>query len=131
MFFIIFNRVRKVPEGPRDANRSRGRFRPRCGRSWSNKKRTKHIEMETLFSVVIFSTILFVVIKMIEMKFIQKEMKPAKEIVRDAVIVGVSVAVASFAVVTMDKPMAGFMNAITEKQVLSAQAPVFTDNPGF
>lgn len=102
-----------------------------CGRSGSNKKRAKHIEMETLFSVVIFSTILFVVIKMIEMKFIQKEMKPVKEIVRDAVIVGVSVAVASFAVVTMDTPMAGFMNAITEKQVLSAQAPVFTDNPGF
>ena len=91
----------------------------------------KHIEMETLFSVVLFSTILFVVIKMIEMKFIQKEMKPVKEIVRDAVIVGVSVAVASFAVITMDKPMAGFFDAITEKQVLTAQAQVFTDNPGF
>ena len=24
MFFIIFDRVRKVPKGPRDANRSRG-----------------------------------------------------------------------------------------------------------
>ena len=81
--------------------------------------------------MVIFSTILFIVIKMIEMKFIQKEMKPVKEIVRDAVIVGVSVAVASFAVATMDKPIAGLMDAITEKQVLTSQAPVFTDNPGF
>ena len=68
---------------------------------------------------------------MIEMKFIQKEMKPVKEIVCDAVIVGVSVAVASIAVITMDKPIAGFIDAITEKQVLTAQAPVFTDNPGF
>ena len=87
--------------------------------------------METLFSVVIFSTILFIVIKMIEMKFIQKEMKPVKEILRDAVIVAVSVAAASFAVITMDKPISIFFDAITEKKVLSAQAPVFTDNPGF
>ena len=72
--------------------------------------------METLFSVVAFSTILFIVIKMIEMKFIQKEMKPAKEIVRDAVIVGASVAIASFAVVTLDKPIAEFMDVITDKQ---------------
>jgi len=65
------------------------------------------------------------------MKFIQKEMKPLKEIIRDAIIVGLSVTAAAFAVITMNKPIAGFFDAITEKQVLTAQAPVFTDSPGF
>ena len=87
--------------------------------------------METVISIIVFSTFLFILVKMIDMKFIQKEMKPLKEIVRDAFISGLSVAVAAFAVLTMNKPIAGFFDAITEKQVLTAQAPVFTDNPGF
>ena len=87
--------------------------------------------METVISIIVFSTFLFILVKMIDMKFVQKEMKPIKEIVRDAFISGLSVAVAAFAVLTMNKPIAGFFDAITEKQVLTAQAPVFTDNPGF
>lgn len=87
--------------------------------------------METVISIIVFSTFLFILVKMIDMKFIQKEMKPLKEIIRDAIIVGISVAAAAFAVTTMNKPIAGFFDAITEKQVLTAQAPVFTDNPGF
>ena len=40
MFFIIFNRVRKVPEGPRDANRCRGyNCLPKGGSyTWSNQR---------------------------------------------------------------------------------------------
>jgi hypothetical protein len=87
--------------------------------------------METVISIIVFSTFLFILVNMIDMKFVQKEMKPIKEIVRDAIISGLSVAVAAFAVLTMNKPIAGFLDAITEKQVLTAQAPVFTDNPGF
>ena len=54
--------------------------------------------METVISIIVFSTFLFILVKMIDMKFVQKEMKPLKEIVRDAIISGLSVAVAAFAV---------------------------------
>ena len=87
--------------------------------------------MDTVVSIIVFSIFLFILLKMIDMKFVQKEMKPLKEIIRDAIVVGLSVTAAAFAVTTMNKPIAGFFDAITEKQILTAQAPVFTDNPGF
>ena len=87
--------------------------------------------MDTVVSIILFRIFLFILLKMIDMKFVQKEMKPLKEIIRDAIVVGLSVTAAAFAVTTMNKPIAGFFDAITEKQILTAQAPVFTDNPGF
>lgn len=87
--------------------------------------------MKTIVTVMVFSIILFIIMKMIDMKFIQKEMKPIKEVVRESFMVGLAVGIASIAVVTMDKPVSEFMDTIMEKQVLTGQAQVFTDNPGF
>ncbi len=87
--------------------------------------------MKTIVTVMVFSIILFIIMKMIDMKFIQKEMKPIKEVVRESVMVGLAVGIASIAVATMDKPVSEFMDTIMEKQVLTGQAQVFTDNPGF
>ena len=87
--------------------------------------------MQTIITVILFSIFIFVLVKIIDMKFIQKEVKPLKTVVRDAFMVGISVAVACFSVMTLDKPVSMFFNAITEKQALNGQAAVFTDNPGF
>lgn len=87
--------------------------------------------MKTIVTVIAFSIFLFIIMKIIDMKFIQKEMKPFKEVIRESLMVGLAVGLSSVAVATMDKPVSEFMDTIMEKQVLTGQAAVFTDNPGF
>ena len=43
--------------------------------------------MENLFLIAIFTTILFLLAKIAEMKFVDKEWKPLRIIIRDAIIV--------------------------------------------
>ena len=88
-------------------------------------------KMETIVAIVIITTVLYILVKIIEMKYVQKEMRPIKELVRDATIVCVSVFVSSFAVFSMNSSMNGFFNAMTDTNTLPIVAPVFTDNPGF
>ncbi len=89
--------------------------------------------MEYIVTLTMFSVLLYILIKIIEMKFISKEMKPIKEVVRDAILVGISVGLSSFSVITLqaNKTVGGFLDTLAEKQVLTGVAPVFTDNPGF
>ena len=87
--------------------------------------------MEIVVAIVILTTVLYILVKIIEMKYVQKEMRPMKELVRDAMIVGVSVCVSTFTVVSMNSSMNGFFNAMTDTNALPIVAPVFTDNPGF
>jgi hypothetical protein len=68
------------------------------------------------------------------MKFIDKnkEMKPLKFFVRDAVMVFVSSLFASFSYFYMNNTINDFMNTVTETKVLSVgTTEVFTDVPGF
>ena len=55
--------------------------------------------MEIVVAIVILTTVLYILVKIIEMKYVQKEMRPMKELIRDAMIVGVSVCVSTFNVV--------------------------------
>jgi len=87
--------------------------------------------METLVATVIITTVLYILIRIIEMKVLKKEMKPVKELVRDAAIVAVSSATALFVTSSMGKSVNGFLNAVSEQTMLPASAPVFTDPPGF
>jgi multisubunit Na+/H+ antiporter MnhB subunit len=87
--------------------------------------------MEIVVAIVILTTVLYILVKIIEMKYVQKEMRPMKELVRDAMIVGVSVCVSTFTVVSMNSSTNGFFNAMTDTNTLPIVAPVFTDNPGF
>lgn len=54
-----------------------------------------------------------------------------KELMRDSVVVAVATAVASLSVMTLNKPVNGFIDAITEKTAIPAAANVFTGDPGF
>jgi len=87
--------------------------------------------MEAIVAIIIVTTVLYVLAKMIEMKYVDREMRPLKELIRDATIVAVSAGVSTFAVFSMNKSMNGFFSAMTEQTSLPAVAPVFTDNPEF
>lgn len=87
--------------------------------------------MDSIASIVLVTTIFYIVVKIIEMKFIQKEMRPMKELMRDSAVVALSCGVAVFSVMTLNKPVGGFIDAITEKTAIPAAANVFTGDPGF
>jgi hypothetical protein len=87
--------------------------------------------MDSIVSIVLTTTVFYIVVKIIEMKFIQKEMRPMKELMRDSAVVALSCGVAVFSVMTLNKPVGGFIDAITEKTAIPAAANVFTGDPGF
>jgi hypothetical protein len=87
--------------------------------------------MEAIVAIIFTTTIIYILAKMIEMKYLHKEMRPIKDVIRDAVFVAVSVGISTFSVFSMNKSMNGFFSAMTEQTNMPSAAPVFTDNPGF
>jgi hypothetical protein len=88
--------------------------------------------MEHLFLFAIFATVIFIVLKMLEMRYLEKEIKPLKYIIRDAVIVFSSSLGAAFGVFYMKSSFSNFLNVVTENKTISAEATqIFTDQPGF
>jgi hypothetical protein len=66
------------------------------------------------------------------MKFIDKELKPLKIVIRDAVIVFVSSLVGSLAYFYMDGSVTDFLNVVTDNKSFNMSATqIFTDEPGF
>ena len=77
-----------------------------------------------MFFVATVISITYLVVKFMEMRFIEKENKPLKLLVSDAILVYFSVLIGLF-VLDQLNPMlqnGGDMAKVT---------PVFTDNPGF
>ena len=88
--------------------------------------------MENLFLLAILTTILYCLVKIVEMKYVEKEMKPLKFIVRDAVIVFISSLVASYTHFYMNDSFTDFMNVVTENKSLNLESTqIFTDVPNF
>jgi hypothetical protein len=88
--------------------------------------------MENIFLFAIFTTSFFVVLKILEMNYLEKEMKPLKYMVRDAVIVFGSSLGAATATFYVRGSFADFLNVVTENKVLNTDATqIFTDAPGF
>jgi len=74
----------------------------------------------SVFVIGVVVSVIFLVFKFIEMKYILKENKPVKKLVRDTVIVYISVVIGYY---TLNQISTG---------VISNPAPeVFTGNPGF
>jgi len=88
-------------------------------------------------NVLMISTIvsiLFVLIKFIEMKFVDKQLKPLKFIIRDAVVVFLCTTVGVFSVLNMKDTISNFFNVVTDNKiadVTSGNTQIFTDTPGF
>jgi len=80
--------------------------------------------MNNIFVVAAIISIIFLIAKFIEMRFIEKESKPFKLLIRDALIVYFSVIASDF-IIGQIKPI------INNIKGGSNTTPVFTDNPGF
>jgi len=80
--------------------------------------------MVNIFMIALIVAIVFLVIKFIEMRFIDKESKPLKLLIRDALLVYLSV-VAGYFILEQLKPV------IQNGGGSIINTPVFTDNPGF
>jgi hypothetical protein len=79
--------------------------------------------MDNIFIIAAIISVIFVIAKFIEMRFIEKEAKPLKFLIRDALLVYVSVIMGHF-ILSQLKPMIQEGGAINTPQV-------FTGNPEF
>ena len=80
--------------------------------------------MDNVFIVAGIISFTFIITKFIEMRFIEKENKPLKLLIRDTLLVYLSV-VAGYFILEQLKPV------IQNGGASIINTPVFTDNPGF
>jgi len=88
--------------------------------------------MEKVFIIAILITTIFVVAKIVEMKFINKEMKPIKDLVQEAAFVSGSSLLGAFIYLNLDGSLMNFLNTMTNNKSFNmTTTQVFTDEPGF
>jgi hypothetical protein len=90
--------------------------------------------MEKAFIIAVIVTFLFCVVKFVEMKYLDKEMKPLKVLVRDAIIVFTCALFGTFGYYHIDTYIYDFLDVVTETKTLDtkgATTQIFTDEPGF
>ena len=88
--------------------------------------------MEKVFVIAFIITTIFVVAKIVEMKFIDKEMKPMKDFIRETSFVSGSSILGAFIYLNMDSSLMNFMNTMTNNKSFNmSTTQVFTDEPGF
>jgi hypothetical protein len=80
--------------------------------------------MVNIFMIALIIAIVFLVIKFIEMRFIEKENKPLKLLIRDTLLVYISVVIGYYILEQLKPVIQNGGNNIIN-------TPVFTDNPGF
>jgi hypothetical protein len=79
--------------------------------------------MDNIFLVAGIISVIFFVAKFLEMQYIEKESKPLKVLIRDALVVYVSVFAGNF-IIDQLKPV------IKDSSIINSPA-AFTDNPPF
>jgi hypothetical protein len=84
--------------------------------------------METPIMISIAAMVLFVVAKLLEMKFVEKEARPMKFLVRDALIVFACAFAPAFAFFQMGDSVSELIGGST---VAGAPTQIFTDAPEF
>jgi hypothetical protein len=77
--------------------------------------------MNNIFVIAAIISVTYIIAKFIEMRFIEKESKPLKLLIRDALVVYFSVVFGDF-IIRQVNPVISRGEKVT---------PVFTDNPGF
>ena len=80
--------------------------------------------MDNIFVVAGLMSIMFLIFKFVEMKFVEKEGRPFKLLVRDAILVYLSVIIGNFVIDQINPEMSGGSGG-------RQSTPAFTDNPGF
>jgi hypothetical protein len=88
--------------------------------------------MEQFLIPAIIATSIFSLFKFLEMKYLDKQMKPLKNVIRDALMVFVASFVGAYVFSLFGGSVQEFFNIVTESKTLNAAATqVFTDVPGF
>lgn len=81
--------------------------------------------MDNIFIIAAIISVIFLIVKFIEMRYIEKDSKPLKLLIRDALLVYFSV-VSGYFIIEQLKPV------ISEGGKLNGgSTPAFTDNPEF
>jgi len=80
--------------------------------------------MDNIFIIAAIISVIFIIAKFIEMRFIEKEAKPLKLLIRDALVVYISV-ISGYFILEQLKPM------LQDGGSSSVVTHVFTDNPDF
>jgi hypothetical protein len=80
--------------------------------------------MENIFVVAAIISVIFFIVKFLEMRFVEKESKPLKLLVRDTLVVYVSIVAGNFVYEQVTPAIA--------ETVAGTSVPIaFTDNPPF
>jgi hypothetical protein len=82
--------------------------------------------MDNIFVIAAIISVIFLIIKFIEMRYIEKESKPLKLLIRDAILVYFSV-VSGYFILQQLKPIMNDGDKLNGVGI----TPAFTDNPGF
>jgi hypothetical protein len=78
--------------------------------------------MENIFLVAVVISIIYLILKIFEMKYIIKESKPLKLLIRDSIVVYVSILFGYF-ILSQVEPVVN--------NIVPSQPAAFTDNPPF
>ena len=81
--------------------------------------------MENIFIIAAIISIIFLILKFIEMRFIEKEIKPLKVLIRDALLVYFSV-ISGYFILEQLRPVIQNGGNLTTNTT-----PIFVDNPEF
>ena len=79
--------------------------------------------MDNIFLVAGLISIIFLVSKFLEMRYVDKEAKPLKLLIKDSLLVFISVVAGSF-ILEQVKP-------VIDEKLLQVNPAAFTDNPPF
>ena len=79
--------------------------------------------MDNIFLVAGIISVIFFIAKFLEMQYIEKESKPLKVLIRDALVVYISVI---FGIFIVDQ-----LNPVIKDASVSMSPAAFTDNPPF
>jgi hypothetical protein len=88
--------------------------------------------MEKVFLLAFALTILYGILKFVEMKFIEREIKPLKEIVRDLILVFSSSFLVFYVFIQYQTKVDDFFSIVTNTNILNPDTTqVFTGSPDF
>lgn len=88
--------------------------------------------MEHLFILAVATTVVFCIFKIIEQKYLEKEMKPMKYLVRDALFVFFATLGSSYSIFYMRSTIGDFFNVVMDNKAIALDnTQIFTDAPGF
>ncbi len=86
--------------------------------------------MENIFLIAGIIAVIFLIFKFLESKYIEQEPKPLKYLLRDSLLVYVSVIFGNFILSQLSPSMNSNISGGSSTPV-SVPPPIFTDQPGF